>query len=183
MEGNSNNIVAYFDPIDNDYEFNNLFIIYVTENKEDKSALTERLIEDAYRKNLDLVRLNVAKENFNYISGDIKFRIIIKYHPPLWWKNTPFLLLVENINALSPKSKYDIRKLSLLINYTRSKNYSPIDSLDRTLPEGSISRAVILQSEHNHCLEIFKAFENPQLLYSIRVFKVYKDDIGRWHKK
>lgn len=178
-----NNSFNYIDPIVQDYKADNLFIIYLAENKEDKDILIEKLIDDAYGRNLEVVRLNVAKEDFNYISGNIKFRIIIKYHPPIWWKERPFLLLVDNISGLSPKSKYDIRKISLLINYNREKNYSPLDSLERTLPKGSLSRSVMLSSEHNHCLEIFKAFESIDLLYSIRVYRVYRDEFGRWHKK
>lgn len=178
-----NNSANYIDPIIEDNQSDGLFIIYLTKNKEDKEALIEKLIDDAYGRNLEVVRLNVAKEDFNYISGNIKFRIIIKYHPPIWWKERPFLLLVDNISGLSPKSKYDIRKLSLLINYNRVKSYSPIDSLERTLPKGSLSRSVMLASEHNHCLEIFKAFESIDLLYSIRIYKVYRDEYGRWHKK
>ncbi|GEM_PF-6025525 len=173
----------YIDPIEHDYQSEGLFIIYLAEDKADKDALIEKFLNDAYERNLEVIRLNVAKEDFNYISGNIKFRIIIKYHPPLWWKDKPFMLLVDNLSSLSPKSKYDIRKISLLINYTREKNYSPTDSLDRTLPKGSISRSVVLASEHSQCLDIFKAFESVELLYSIRIYKIYRDEYGRWYKK
>lgn len=183
MTAENDNVLNYLDPIQEDYKSEGLFIIYLAENKEDKEALIDRLINDAYDRNLKVVRLNVAKESFNEISGNIKFRIIIKYHPPLWWKDKPFLLLVDNISSLSAKSKYDVRKLSLLINYTRIKDHAPIDSLDRNLPKGSLSRSVMLNSEHNECLNIFKAFESPELLYSVRVYRVYRDGAQQWHKK
>lgn len=183
MTAENDNLLNYSDPIEQDYQSEGLFIIYLVENKTDKEALIERLINDADEKKLKIVRLNIAKEPFKAISGSIKFRIIIKYHPPLWWKDEPFMLFVDNISSLSPKSKYDIQKISLLINYTRIKNHAPFDSLDRNMPKGSISRSVMLSSEHNDCLSILKAFESAELLYSVRIYKVYRDEYGLWHKK
>ncbi len=182
MTEENDNLLNYSDPIEQDYQSEGLFIIYLVDNKTDKEALIERLTDDAEARSLGVVRLNIAKEPFKAISGSIKFRIIIKYHPPLWWREESFLLLVDNISGLSSKSKYDIQKISVLINYTRIKNHAPFDSLDRNLPKGSLSRSVMLNSEHNDCLNIFKAFESPELLYSVRVYKVYRDEHGRWHK-
>jgi len=174
----------YIDPIEQDYQSHGLFIIYLVDNKTDKDALIARLTDDAEARNLGIVRLNIAKEPFKAISGGIKFRIIIKYHPPLWWKEEPFMLLVDNISKLSPKSTYDVRKISLLINYTRLKKHEePLDSLERTLPKGSLSRSVMLALEHKDCLNVFRAFESVDILYSVRVFSVYRDEDGRWHKK
>ncbi len=178
----NDNPAEYSDPIEQDYQSEGLFIIYLVDNKTDKEALIERLTDDAEARNLGVVRLNIANEPFKAISGSIKFRIIIKYHPPLWWREEPFLLLVENISKLSPKKAYDVKKLSVLVNYTRIKSYSPLDSLDRTLPKESVSRSVMLTSEHEDCIKIFKEFESPSLLYSVRVYKVYRDETGRWHK-
>ncbi len=159
----------------------NLYItLYIVQNDEAKKRLLERLRVLRKGKGVEIVELDVLSANNEDIHGALAItKEGYGYHEkPRWMLDSPFMLLLQNLEKLSPQIRDHITKLSKLAQYLKPFGDKPAQ-VPATLDENSQIAAIITEQNLSMFEKTFNALGyNAKDAFSVR--KVRENSEGLW---
>ena len=161
----------------------NLYItIYVVENEVAKKCLIERLRFLLNKLDMQVVELDIVSADRDDIHGPV---VITdgKYHneKPKWFKNSAFMLLIQNLENLSVQNPDNLTKLNKLALYLPPVSGTPTGQVPINLDKSSSMAAIITESNLKSVSAIVRNLgSNAQ--QAIRVKKVRENSEGRWER-
>lgn len=159
----------------------NLYLtVYVVEDATAKVRLVERLRFLLKEHNVKLVEFDIVYAERKDIHGSVVITENGYYNEkPEWFKNSPFMLLIQNLENLSGKNPDNLAKLNKLAQYLAPTFGSVTDQVPVTLDEKSCMAAIITESDVKTVSSIVRRLgRNAQ--QAIRVKKVRENSEGRW---
>jgi len=159
----------------------NLYItLYIVQNDDAKIRLLERLRILRKEKGAEIVELDVLSANNEDIHGAIATtKEGYGYHEkPRWMLDSPFMLLLQNLEKLSPQNRDHLTKLSKLTLYLKPFGDKPVQ-VPATLDENSQIAAIVTEQNLNMFEKTFNALgQNAKGAFSVR--KVRENNEGLW---
>jgi len=126
----------------------NLYItIYVVENDVAKTRLIERFHVLLNKLDIQVVELDIVSADSDDINGPVVITDGGYYNEkPKWFKNSPFMLLIQNLENLSVQNPDHLIKLNKLALYLSPVPSTQTVLLPINLDKSSFMAAIIIES-------------------------------------
>jgi hypothetical protein len=166
--------------LDLNFSINLYITIYVVEDGIAKDRFVERLRFILNKRNVQLVELDIVSADRDDIHGPVVITEN-KYHneKPRWFKNSPFMLLIQNLENLSKQNSDSLTKLNKLALYLGPYDPSKELQVPVTLDKNSFISAIITESDLKLVSSIVRRL-GRNARHAFRAKKVRENSEGRW---
>ena len=161
----------------------NLYIsIYIVDNDEAKECLIKKLGILQNKCDVQMVDLDIKTAGKDDIHGPVVISgNSYRNEKPKWFKDTPFMLLTQNIEKLSVQKRDDLTKLNKLAHYLPPTYGSPTGQVAATIDNNSFIAAVIIEKNLKEVSAIIKSL-GGNAKQAIKAIKIRENSEGRWER-